>query len=309
MRRRTFLSGIAAIPTLSMAQPLRDISLRASARVIVDNDFSGDPDGLIALAHQLLSPKARTVLITTSAIDGKLASLAGVDAAQSPQEAARLVRQLLGLLSLQHQPPVMAGADAAAEAIVAEALRDDPLPLVLTCGGPLTNVAAALRRHPGIARRMNLIWVGGVSAPEGGAEYNLSTDTAAARYVLEESDVPVWQIAEEEYKRFQASITELSGGFRDISPVSQWLYSQYLNLPPFVQFGGSLGFGDSAMVSLTAFDAELTPHTVRHVRTLLADGRYGAEIPGRQVRMYHGFDVRLNLADLMALLRSHKPRS
>jgi len=32
------------------------------ARIIIDNDFAGDPDGLIALAHQLATQAARPVL-------------------------------------------------------------------------------------------------------------------------------------------------------------------------------------------------------------------------------------------------------
>lgn len=313
MRRRTFVGAcLAALPAASaFAQALLTIPQRASVRVMVDNDFSGDPDGLIALAHQLLTPKARTVLVTTSAVNPALAKLAGIDAATSPAAASRLVQELMERLGLADRPPVIAGAasfadtraehNAAARAIVAEALRDDPLPLVLTCGGPLTNVAAALRLHPGIASRMKLVWIGGMAT--GGAEYNQSTDLAAARHVLEESAVPVWQVPEEEYKRFQVSVAELSSGFRDISPVSHWLYSQYLHLPPFVQLGGSLGFGDDAMVALTAFDPGLAPTTLRPVRKLLDDGSLGAQVEGRQVRMVHSLDVRLNVSDLMALLR------
>ena len=51
----------------------REITQRVSARVIVDNDFAGDPDGLAALAHQLLSKKTETVLITVSGLDPELA--------------------------------------------------------------------------------------------------------------------------------------------------------------------------------------------------------------------------------------------
>jgi hypothetical protein len=317
MKRRTFLSGIAALPaSATLGQTFGSIVQGPSSRVIVDNDFSGDPDGLFALTHQLLTPKARTVLITTSAVAPGLASMAGLDAGQSPTAATRLVSELMDRLRLAHRPALVSGKqafvaakdsdNAAARAIVTEALRDDPLPLVLTCGGPLTNVAAALRLEPGIANRLKLVWIGGTSATDGPVEYNLATDIAAARYVLEESKVEVWQVALEEYMHFQLSVAELSGGFRTISPVSEWLYSQYLHLPPFVELGGSIGFGDSAMVSLTAFGADATPHTLRRARKVLDDGRYGAEIDGSPIRMYHAFDLRLNLTDLMALLRAHK---
>ncbi|ALK99320.2 MULTISPECIES: nucleoside hydrolase [unclassified Massilia] len=323
MKRRTFLSGIAALPASAalgqtFGQTIGSIVQRPSSRVIVDNDFSGDPDSLIALTHQLLTPKARTVLVTTSAVAPGLASMAGLDAGQSPMAATRLVSELMDRLRLAHRPALVGGRqafgagkdsdNAAARAIVAEALRDDPLPLVLTCGGPLTNVAAALRLEPRIAKRLKLVWIGGTAATDAPVEYNLATDIAAARYVLEESKVEVWQVAQEEYMRFQLSVAELTGGFRTISPVAEWLYSQYLHLPPFVELGGSIGFGDSAMVSLTAFGFDATPHTLRRARKILDDGRYGAEIDGSSIRMVHGFDVRLNLSDLVALLRAHKVR-
>jgi len=317
MKRRTFLSGIAALPaSAALGQTFGSIVQRPSSRVIVDNDFSGDPDGLFALTHQLLTPKARTVLITTSAVAPGLASMAGLDAGQSPVAATRLVSELMDRLRLAHRPALVSGRqafgvgkdsdNAAARAIVAEAMRDDPLPLVLTCGGPLTNVAAALRLEPRIAKRLKLVWIGGTVATDAPVEYNLTTDIAAARYVLEESKVEVWQVAQEEYMHFQLSVAELTGGFRTISPVSEWLYGQYLRLPPFVELGGSIGFGDSAMVSLTAFGFDATPHTLRRARRILDDGRYGAEIDAAPIRMVHGFDVRLNLSDLVALLRAHK---
>jgi len=53
---------------------------------------------------------------------------------------------------------------------VAEARRDDDLPLYLASGGPLTNVASALRDDPGIASRLTLIWIGGsLDSPAGSA--------------------------------------------------------------------------------------------------------------------------------------------
>jgi hypothetical protein len=291
------------------------IEQRASARVIVDNDFAGDRDGLVALAHQLLSPATRTVLVTTSALDRKLAGMAGLDADRCAQAGAVLARALLERLGQRHRPAVVAGAEsfgagdgqtgAAARAIVEEALRDDPLPLFLTCGGPLTNVAAALRLRPEIASRMTLVWIGGTSAAETGYEYNLSTDLAAARFVFEASAVPIWQIPAEEYRRFQVSVAELGETMGAISPLSRWLYEQYLHLPPFVHLGGTLTFGDSPLISATAFDPAACPFTLRQAMRILDDGRYSEPVAGRQVRMLHSLDPRLNLADFLALLRAH----
>jgi hypothetical protein len=42
------------------------LRLAEQCRVVVDNDWAGDPDGLVALAHHLLSPTNRVVAVTGS---------------------------------------------------------------------------------------------------------------------------------------------------------------------------------------------------------------------------------------------------
>ncbi|WP_229464092.1 nucleoside hydrolase [Massilia sp. 9I] len=303
---------------LALARPSGVLAQHSAARVIVDNDFAGDPDGLVALAHQLLSPKTRAVLVTSSALDPKLAGAAGLDVTRTALAGAGLARALVDRIAPAVRPRIVAGAErfgmdpranAAAHAIVAEALRDDPLPLMVACAGPLTNVAAALLLEPKIADRMTLMWIGGLAAPEGGTEYNLSTDLAAARTVLEQSAMPVWRVPAEEYRRFQVSVAELTNDFRRISPVARWLYDQYRKLPPLVQLGGTITFGDSPLVSLTTFDHAASLAVIRPVHKLLDDSRNGDEVQGRTIRVVQGLDPRLNFADLCALLRLHARRS
>ena len=50
-------SATLVLPQPSFAQAVRFIPQRPSARVIVDNDFAGDPDGLVALAHSVARSK------------------------------------------------------------------------------------------------------------------------------------------------------------------------------------------------------------------------------------------------------------
>jgi len=175
---------VLAVPVATRAQD-RLIPQKPSARVIVDNDFAGDPDGLAALAHQVLTPKTRTVLIVTSGLN---AEFGGVEHSRaSPGLGRELASELLTRLVRPDAVPVVAGAEpggdasAAARAIVDEANREGPLPLYYTCGGPLTNLAAALRLDPAIAERMTVVWIGGGPYPDGGWEYNLVTDADAAR--------------------------------------------------------------------------------------------------------------------------------
>lgn len=50
----------------------------------------------------------------------------------------------------------------AAEALIAEAMRDDAeLPLYVACGGGLTTIASAWLMEPRIAERLTLVWNGG----------------------------------------------------------------------------------------------------------------------------------------------------
>ena len=310
-RRRalgSLAAAMAAIPLARAGAVAPTIPQRASARVIIDNDFAGDPDGLAALAHQLLSPKTRPVLITTTPLNPHLVEpgLAGRGAAAGTIAALECLRRTLpgATIPVETGPETFdLGPSAAARAIVAEALRDDPLPLFLTCGGPLTNVAAALRIEPRIAERMTLVWIGGGGYPDGGWEYNLATDPAAARQVIEQSPVPLWQVPQPAYRQMEAAIAELTADLRPLSPLSRWLYERFTHPPAFVDVGGAWPLGDSPLVLLTAISAESSRAVDRPARRIAEDGSYGDEIAGRVVRVYEQLDVRLTFADFLAKLR------
>lgn len=312
-RRETLWLGLGAAlaAAASASAQTRRIPQRPSARVIVDNDFAGDPDGLVALAHQLLALKTRTVLVTTSALDRKFAT-PGQDAARTAAAGRRIAGELIRRAGVA-APPVVAGSDtldsladsAAARAIVAEAMREDPLPLILTCGGPLTNVAAALRLEPAIARRMTVAWIGGGGYPAGGWEYNLAADAEAARAVIERSAVPLWQVPQPAYRQMQMSVAELGANMRPISPLGAWLYEQFTNPPPFIDVGGTWPLGDSPLVLLTALTAESSRYRDQPARRIGPDLGYGQEIAGRTVRVFETLDARLVFQDFLALLRLH----
>src|SRR3954469_17102344 len=106
-------------------------------RVIIDNDFSGDPDDLFQLAHHVLSPSVEIPFV----IGSHLSPGDHFDPSDRQAEnAADIARELLGLLG--SSIPVISGSNtgltdtatpvpsAAAEAIVREAMREDTdLPL------------------------------------------------------------------------------------------------------------------------------------------------------------------------------------
>jgi len=293
--------------------PLRRIPQKASARVIIDNDFAGDPDALVALAHQLLTPKTRTVLVTCSALAPKFSDPA--IAGRSAAEGKQLAEKLIGIAGIATPPPVAIGSEhpgvaeaapsPAARAIVAEAMREDQLPLVFTCGGPLTNLAAALRLEPAIAKRMTVVWIGGGNYPAGGWEYNLATDLPAARAVIEQSAVPLWQVPQGAYRQMQASVAEMTDQLASLSPLGAFLYDRFTTPPAFIDVAGAWPLGDSPTVLLTALSSESSHYTETTARRIGPDCTYGEPIAGRTIRIYDTLDARLTFSDFTALMRLH----
>ena len=302
-------ASITLLPAIARAQ--RWIPQKPSARVIVDNDFAGDPDGLVALAHQLLAPKTRVTLLTASLLDPKFsaAEFPKGDTATAGAKVARELMQRLGVPAV----PVAAGHDKlavktpsdAARAIVAEAMRDDKLPLFFTCGGPLTNLAEALTLEPRIASRMTLVWIGGGDYPSGAWEYNLNVDVDAARMVIERSKIPVWQVPLPTYRQMQISVAELAADMRTISPFSAWLYDRFTSPPDFIDLGGAWPMGDTPLVLATALPTESSVIRDVPARRIKDDNTYGEEIPGRTVRLFEQVDVRLQWQDFLARLKLH----
>jgi hypothetical protein len=264
-------------------------------RVVVDNDWAGDPDGLVALAHHLLSAANRVVAVTSSQLSPVFGPTAGTAAA-----GAALARELVALVGT-HAPVVAAGCDAAlgtgdtssaaADAIVAEARREDPLPLVVVCGGPLTNLAQALRQAPDVAGRFELVWVGGALADDAD-EYNRDTDPAAAAEVLATDALAVSSVPLETYRRCAVSVAELEADLGGAGRVGAWLWQRFLELPipDFIELSEVWPLGDSPPVLATALDgAGLT---------------WTPTGPGR--RVCTEVDTRLLVADLLARLRRHE---
>jgi hypothetical protein len=275
------------------------LELRALCRVVVDNDFSGDPDGLLALAHHLLAPSNRVVLVTSSFLNP---SLPGPH--PTAADGAAVATELVGVVG-GPPPPVVAGLDRpfhpadpapspAAAAIVEEARRDDPLPLYLVCGGPLTNVAEALRAAPDIAGRLTLVWIGG-SLRQGVFEYNRDTDPAAATFVLGVPELAVHQFPLETYRRCAYSVAELEHDVGGAGRLGQWLWTHFASPPDWVVLGGGWPQGDSPPVLVTALTDESSTYTETPAS------------PGRGLRrIYTDVDFRLLMGDLLARLRLHE---
>ncbi|RZU32058.1 nucleoside hydrolase [Blastococcus saxobsidens] len=281
---------------------MSSLRIGVQCRVVVDNDWAGDPDGLVALAHHLLSPTNRVVAVTSSLIS----PMFGVP--DGSVQGAAMARELVDLIGGPAAAPVHEGSDtafgsgdassAASTAIVAAARQEDPLPLYLVCGGPLTNVAAALQQDPGIAERLTLVWIGG-ALDAGAEEYNRDTDRAAADFVLGHPTLEIFQFPLETYRRCAYSVAELEHDLGGSGRVGRWLWERFasLPLPDFISLGGVWPLGDSPPLLVTALGDESSTYTA----TPAGDG-HGAR------RVYTDVDVRLLVADLYARLRLHEAR-
>src|SRR4051812_44735213 len=83
-----------------------DNNITPRMRVIMDNDFSGDPDGLFALTHLLLSPSIEVRAI----IGSHLRADDGFDNSKvQAQHAADKAREVIQALNIQSNIPVIAG--------------------------------------------------------------------------------------------------------------------------------------------------------------------------------------------------------
>jgi hypothetical protein len=287
----------------------RRIPVTPQVRVIVDNDFAGDPDGLLALAHHLLADAAviRGITCTSIAMDD-LPYAAGSPA----RDAARELMERLGVAG----PPAVSddvqmpfaevdGLTDGGRLILEESRRDDPLPLVIACGGPLTHVASALREDPTLADRAELIWIGGGAYPDGAWEYNLQLDIAAAQFVFNESRIRTSQIPQHVYRQCAMSIAELEDGLLSAGAFGAWLYDRFTTPPDFIQIGGVWPMGDSPPVMITALTTESS--SLREVDTpwIADDGGYAPHPSPRPLRLYDAVDARLIFADFFARLRLH----
>lgn len=310
----------------------------ARARVICDNDYAGDPDGLVQLTHHLLSPSVDVRAVLASHLAPGDAFDASGSSAAHGAEAARRVADLAG----RGDVPVHAGAEhgldaegaperlsPAAAAIVDEALRDDPRPLYVTCGGGLTEIAAAWLAEPAIADRIAaVVWIGGPehdlpgrehgpAAPPGwdGPEYNTAIDVRAAQVVFD-SDLPLWQVPRDAYRQLLVSSAELDVRLRPAGPLGAHLAAALDEARTLMaglgqDLGETYDLGDTPLVLLTALQSAFQPdtssssHVVVPAPRIGDDGRYDPRPDGRPIRVYTGLDVRLAIGDLFAKLERH----
>ena len=308
------------------------VSPNRRCRVISDNDYAGDPDGLYQLAHLLLSPSVDL----NAVIGSHLAPGDPFDSSEATADhAVREIEAILELLGMRDRVRSVAGSNArlvdaaspadsaGARAIVQEAMRTDTdLPLYVTFGGGLTELASAYLMEPAIAGRLTAVWIGGPehdelwSPPITGAdlEYNLNIDLTAAQVVFNDSPIELWQIPRNVYRQCVVSTTELAARVAPMGALGAHLHEKIRDV---VIRAGTDGWntgetfilGDNPLVLLTALQSSFHPETTssrwvpKPTPQIDDDGRYRANPAGREMRVYTWLDTRLMLEDLFLKLQ------
>lgn len=311
--------------------------MRSRARVVIDNDFSGDPDDLFQLVHHVLSPSVSIPFV----IGSHLPPNDPMDSSdQQATNATRIARHTLELVGVADRIPVYEGSNhsltsplspidnEAARAIIAEALRDDTdTPLYVALGAGLTALASALLLEPRITDRLTAVWIGGpeypglADPPPGvdAVEYNLSIDVAAGQTIFNHSSVAIWQVPRDVYRQCLISRAEMDVRVRPLGEVGRFLAEAIDHVSSLVENeGSSLGetyaLGDSPLVLLTALQSafQATPssssYVMRPMPTLSPEGQYIENDAGRPTRVYTRVDTRLMFEDFFHKLAAMESR-
>lgn len=326
MRRNVLGCALAIAMQGLLPRPAAASAIAPRQRVIIDNDFSGDPDGLFQLAHHLASPSVDIRFVVGSHIH--VNDFLDKSATQADNAVAR-VNELYAQMKLPRRPPVVAGRNAALQPgaqpvmtnavrmIIAEAMREDTkLPLYYAAGAGLTDLAEAIRLEPRIASRLTLVWIGGMEhgdllpgvPPRGDSEYNLTIDLLAAQFVFNQPGLQIWQIPRNVYRQLNISDAELSAGLGRAGALGRYLNAQIERVRSTLD--GSLGetyiLGDSPLVTVTALQSSFEPdssssaYVVRPTPRIADDGRYVPVVSGRPMRVYTTIDTRLTFSDMFA---------
>lgn len=317
-------SGIQAQKLPTNTQEIID----TRARVIIVNDFGGDPDGLFHLAHQLMSPTTEVkAIIGSKQYDGGFYGYPG-----DPTYSSKMATDLLKVMQLDNKYKVLKGAASGlkdtltpkasegAKAIIKEAMRTDTKkPLYVLCGAGLTDIASAYLMEPKIADRLTLIWIGGteyegLAVPPPGAdkswEYNTGIDPKAVQVIFNNSNIPIWQIPRNAYRQALISYAEMSYKIRGSGPIGDYLVGRLEDLMKRANssLGEAYALGDSPLVLLTALqsswevDPSSSDYVIKPAPTVNDKGFFNETKDGRQIRVYTKIDTRLMFGDFFAKL-------
>ncbi|SEQ44942.1 Inosine-uridine preferring nucleoside hydrolase [Epilithonimonas lactis] len=329
------VSFFAAMAVSAQSPPViseMDKYIKPRYRVIVDNDFGGDPDGLFQLVHQILSPSTEIRGIIGSHLKpGDAFDKSNITA----ENAVKKINETLEVMNLKNRFNVLQGSNdplkdlktpnisEGAKDIVAEAMKaDEKNPLFIVCGAGLTEVASAYLMEPKIADKIVVVWIGGPEYPDLATpppgytplEYNLGIDIKAAQVVFNESNLNIWQIPRNAYRQTLMSYAELVTKVKPEGKTGAYLTKKIEDLMEMVQkfnlkIGETYIMGDSPLVLLTALqssfeaDPSSSSYVIKNAPKINDSGLYEYNPKGRNIRVYTQLDTRLMFEDFYSKLK------
>lgn len=326
----SMLNAQTATPKKSSGLFADDV-VKPRMRVIIDNDFGGDPDGLFQLVHHVLSPSVEIRAI----IGSHLKPGDGFDPSnETATHAKQKAEEVLKTMNLEKVYQLYQGSNFplenetapqksdAATAIVNEAMREDTkLPLYIVCGAGLTDLASAYLMEPKIANRLTLIWIGGpeyidLAPPPPGytsLEYNLGIDIKAGQVVFNKSAIPIWQVPRNAYRQVFLPYSSLLLKVKPQGKIGEYLTAELervmkLTLKWNFNIGELYIVGDSPLVLLTALQSSFEPdpssskYALRPAPLINNQGLYEVNNAGRNIRVYTQLDVPTLLEDFYSKL-------
>ena len=309
----------------------RDL-IRPRSRVICDNDYCGDPDGVVQIAHHLLCASVDIRFVVSSAVGTHHPTWSDT----CVERGVDVVRNVTALAG-RPEVPVLAGSNfpltaldvpqvsPGAEAIIAEAMRDDTdLPLFVMCAGGLTTIASAFLMEPRIAERLTIVWNGGypyslersqLNADVRYRETNINTDVLASQVVFNHSNLPMWQVPQDVFQLAIVSRSEWIARVRPHGPLGEHLYNaigaRVDAWSAGLRMGETYGLGDCPLVLLTALGGAYDPEPytsswITRPRPHIDDDCMYIDAEGTPpIRVFTGIDVRLLFEDLYGKLVAH----
>lgn len=197
--------------------------------VVLDSDADNEIDDHFAVAWASAAMPKLVALHAAPFHNGR-----SVDAATGMVQSAEQLRALTAAMDrsevpvFEGSPGYLADTTDRRPAAVADLIeRASAGPLTVICIGAITNLALALQAEPAIAPQLQVVWLGGQPTwSYDPSEFNLSSDPAASRLVLE-SDVdlllvPCRGVAE----LLVTTLPELASALPD-SPIGRHLEKAY----------------------------------------------------------------------------------
>ena len=281
-------------------------------RLITDTDAKNEADDDFAVVQALLSPKIENI--------GLVGAHYGIGRdADSMQKSYEEPERVVAHMGFTGQVPVLHGGahpmpntstpvdSEGARLIVEEAMKADDRPLYAIFLGPLTDLASAYLMEPRIAKRLTAIWIGGGLYPDGGEEFNLGNDIAAANVVMA-SNIELWQVPKNVYEMMPVTMAELECRVRPWGKIGAYLCDQLMEhamteIPRKSAFrsGECWVLGDSPAVGLILYEDRFSFDWVQ-APAVGADMNYIHTKRFRPIRVYRKIDSRLILEDLYAKL-------